>query len=231
MTSKPRLGKNTKFSYPPNAILVNECHEYGSRDHLRHPPNPRLPKDFCKSPWGLTTHLAGPGHARRRGLTVFQIFPNGRSSALRRESTERSLLPLKASSTQGKTTLELRYVAGGPLRRESGGSLFEALSEARGGHAGADHEAEHSESQRARETCGQRPHSRRLVTAAAVMPWVPRLGRRPVRKLAAAPRPGRALASRIARPPGSRRRPPLPGPASRHEPGRAHRPQQGGSRA
>ncbi len=133
MTSKPRLRKDPKFSHPPSTILVYESHEYGSRDHLGRPPDPRLPPDFGKSPWGLTTYLPDSRHTRRRGLTVLQVLSNGDSSTPGRERTERSRLPLNAHSALGKSTLEPRHVTGSPLRGESGGSLFEALSEAYGG--------------------------------------------------------------------------------------------------
>lgn len=143
MTSKPRLRKDPKFSHPPITILVYEGHEYGSRDPLRHAPDPRLPPDFGKSPWGLTTHFPNSGHSRRRGLTISQVLSNGGSGALGRESAERSRLPLNAHSALRKSTLEPGHITGGPLRGEFGGGLLEALSEAYGGRAGTDRDAQY----------------------------------------------------------------------------------------
>ena len=143
MTSKPRLRKDPKFSHPPITILVYEGHEYGSRDPLRHAPDPRLPPDFGKSPCGLTTHLPNSRHSRRRGLTISQVLSNGGSGALGRESTERSRLPLNAHSALRKSTLEPGHITGGPARGEFGGCLLEALSEAYGGRAGTDRDAQY----------------------------------------------------------------------------------------
>ena len=159
MTSKPGLGKNPKLSHPPSTSLVYESHEYGSRDHLGHPPDPRLPADLAKCPCGLATHFPNARHSCRGGLTVFQVLSNGSSSALGRESTEGSRLPLNAHSALSKSTLEPRDVTGGPLRGESGGSLFEILSEAHGGRADTDRDTEHSQDQPSRDH-HRRPHAR-----------------------------------------------------------------------
>ncbi len=140
MASKPGLRKDPEFSDPPSTVFVYEGDEYGSRDHLGHPPDSGLPPDFCESPRGLTPHLSGSRHPRRGGLAVFQVLPNRSSCALRRERPERSGLPLNSHSALGKAALEPGHVTGGPLRRKRGRGLSEILPEARGrgARAGCD---------------------------------------------------------------------------------------------
>ena len=137
------MGKDPKFSHPPITVLVYESHEYGSRNPLGHAPDPRLPPNFGKSSCGLTPHLPNSRHSRRRGLTISQVLSNGGSGAPGRERAERSRLPLNAHAALRKSTLEPGHICGGPPRGESGGCLFEALSEAYGGRTGTDRDAKY----------------------------------------------------------------------------------------
>ncbi len=143
MGSKPRLRKDPKLSHSPSTLLVYKSHEYGSRDHLGRPSDPRLPPNFGKTPRGVLTHFLNLRHSSGGGLTVCQVLSDGGPSAPGGERAERSSFPLNAYSALRKPTLEPRHIPGGPLGGELGGGLLEALAETYSGCACTDCDAQY----------------------------------------------------------------------------------------